>query len=46
MLIGQVGRLEFGQFILWCGPPALIALAASFLLLCWACGCIVDSGLK
>lgn len=35
MLIGQVGRLEFGRFIFWCGPPALIALAASFLLLCW-----------
>ncbi|WP_373499407.1 SLC13 family permease [Desulfococcus sp.] len=35
MLIGQVGRLEFGRFILWCGPPALLALAGSFLLLCW-----------
>jgi Na+/H+ antiporter NhaD/arsenite permease-like protein len=35
MLIGQVGRLEFGRFIYWCGPPALIALMGSYLLLCW-----------
>ncbi|RPJ73576.1 MAG: anion transporter, partial [Desulfobacteraceae bacterium] len=34
MLIGQVGRLDFGQFIGWCGPPTLVALAGSYLLLC------------
>lgn len=34
MLIGQVGRLDFSQFIGWCGPPTLVALAGSYLLLC------------
>ncbi|MCU0539885.1 MAG: SLC13 family permease, partial [Desulfobacterales bacterium] len=34
MLIGQVGRLDFGHFIAWCGPPSLAALAGSYLLLC------------
>ncbi len=34
MLIGQVGRLDFGHFIAWCGPPTLVALAGSYLLLC------------
>ena len=33
MLIGQVGRLDFGAFLLWCGPPSLIALLAAYLIL-------------
>ena len=24
MLIGQVGRLDFGRFFDWCGPPSLV----------------------
>jgi Na+/H+ antiporter NhaD/arsenite permease-like protein len=34
MLIGQVGRLHFGGFLLWCGPPALLALGGAYLILC------------
>lgn len=34
MLIGQVGRLDFGRFLLWCAPPTLIALAGAYLILC------------
>jgi Na+/H+ antiporter NhaD/arsenite permease-like protein len=30
MLIGQVMRLDFARFVLWCGPPSLAALAAAF----------------
>ena len=30
MLIGQVGRLHFGQFALWCGAPTLLSLAAAY----------------
>ncbi|MBN2492916.1 MAG: anion transporter [Planctomycetes bacterium] len=33
MLIGQMGRLPFGAFLLWCTPPALLALAGSYVLL-------------
>jgi Na+/H+ antiporter NhaD/arsenite permease-like protein len=33
MLLGQLGRLDFGHFILWCAPPATAALAGSYLLL-------------
>jgi Na+/H+ antiporter NhaD/arsenite permease-like protein len=35
MLIGQVGRLDFGRFFLWCAPPALLALVGSYLIICW-----------
>jgi Na+/H+ antiporter NhaD/arsenite permease-like protein len=35
MLIGQVGQLAFGRFIVWCAPPALISLSGSYLLLLW-----------
>ena len=35
MLIGQVGRLDFGHFLLWCGPPSLLALLASYGVLIW-----------
>jgi Na+/H+ antiporter NhaD/arsenite permease-like protein len=34
MLIGQIGRLPFDHFLYWCGPPALIALAGSYLIIC------------
>ncbi len=30
MLIGQLGRLSFIDFMLWCTPPALMALAGSY----------------
>ena len=30
MLIGQVGQLDFGGFLLWCGPPSVAALAAAY----------------
>jgi Na+/H+ antiporter NhaD/arsenite permease-like protein len=35
MLIGQVGRLEFTKFFFWCGPPAIIALVGSYLIILW-----------
>lgn len=35
MLIGQAGRLQFGEFLLWCTPPALLALGSAYLLLAW-----------
>ncbi len=33
MLIGQIGRLPFGEFIMWCLPPSLISLLVSYLIL-------------
>ncbi|MEJ5358675.1 MAG: SLC13 family permease [Desulfobacterales bacterium] len=36
MLIGQVGRLAFDRFFLWCAPPAAAALLTAYLLLCFA----------
>lgn len=30
MLIGQVGGLHFGRFLLWCAPPALLSLLAAY----------------
>ncbi len=35
MLIGQVGQLDFGRFIVWCGVPSLLALAAAYAILLW-----------
>ena len=35
MLIGQVLHLEFGAFLLWCLPPALLALAAAYGIILW-----------
>lgn len=35
MLIGQVARLSFVEFLLWCGPPSLLALLATYGLLVW-----------
>ncbi|MBN2468178.1 MAG: anion transporter [Deltaproteobacteria bacterium] len=34
MLIGQVARLHFGAFMLWCAPPSLLALLASYFFIC------------
>ncbi len=33
MLIGQLGRLYFGRFLLWCGPPSALALGAAYLII-------------
>jgi Na+/H+ antiporter NhaD/arsenite permease-like protein len=33
MLIGQVGRLDFGRFFLWCAPPSFLSLAAGYLII-------------
>ena len=30
MLIGQMGHLEFGPFLAWCGVPSLISLALAY----------------
>lgn len=35
MLIGQIGRLDFGYFSLWCSPPSILALAAAYLVILW-----------
>jgi Na+/H+ antiporter NhaD/arsenite permease-like protein len=35
MLIGQVGQLAFDDFAIWCAPPALAALAGSYLIIVW-----------
>ncbi len=33
MLIGQLGRLHFGRFLLWCGPPSALSLAAAYMII-------------
>jgi Na+/H+ antiporter NhaD/arsenite permease-like protein len=33
MLIGQVGRLDFAEFFLWCAPPSLLSLLAGYLVI-------------
>jgi len=33
MLIGQVGRLDFGAFLLWCAPPAVLSLLSGYLII-------------
>jgi len=35
MLIGQVGQLDFGRFLVWCGVPSLVSLAAAYGILLW-----------
>jgi Na+/H+ antiporter NhaD/arsenite permease-like protein len=35
MLIGQVGKLDFGHFLRWCCAPSLLALAAAYGILLW-----------
>jgi len=38
MLIGQVGKLDFGHFLCWCGPPALFSLAGSYAFIVYKYG--------
>lgn len=33
MLIGQLGMLDFRGFFLWCAPPAVLSLGASYLII-------------
>jgi Na+/H+ antiporter NhaD/arsenite permease-like protein len=33
MLIGQVGRLSFAHFFLWCAVPSVVSLAAGYVVL-------------
>ena len=35
MLIGQLGRLHFGAFLLWCSVPSAVALLSAYGLLAW-----------
>lgn len=37
MLIGQLAQLDFGDFLSWCLPPSLTALAATYLILLGCC---------
>lgn len=33
MLIGQTGDLDFGRFLLWCGPPSMVSLLLAYAIL-------------
>ncbi|AOY59792.1 MULTISPECIES: anion transporter [Desulfococcus] len=33
MLIGQVGRLDFGAFLIWCTPPVAVSLLGGYLII-------------
>jgi len=33
MLIGQVGALNFGRFVLWCLPPTIVSLVALYFII-------------
>jgi Na+/H+ antiporter NhaD/arsenite permease-like protein len=33
MLIGQLGKLDFAEFLLWCAAPSVLALMAAFVLI-------------
>ncbi len=33
MLIGQLGKLDFGHFFLWCTPPSILALIAAYFII-------------
>lgn len=35
MLIGQVGRLHFGAFLVWSTFPVVFSLLTGYLLICW-----------
>lgn len=35
MLIGQMGRLNFGDFLYWCFPPSILSLAAGYGAICY-----------
>lgn len=34
MLIGQIGGLHFGPFLLWCLPPAVLSLLGGYVFIC------------
>jgi Na+/H+ antiporter NhaD/arsenite permease-like protein len=33
MLIGQLGRLHFGRFLIWCAPPAILSLVGAYFII-------------
>lgn len=33
MLIGQLGRLDFGHFFLWCTPPSILSLIGAYFVI-------------
>ncbi|MBI3583348.1 MAG: anion transporter [Nitrospinae bacterium] len=33
MLIGQLGKLDFGHFFLWCTPPSLLSLIGAYFVI-------------
>jgi Na+/H+ antiporter NhaD/arsenite permease-like protein len=33
MLIGQLGKLDFGHFFLWCTPPSILSLIGSYFVI-------------
>ncbi len=33
MLIGQIGELNFGKYLLWCAPPTVLALGAAYVII-------------
>ncbi len=33
MLIGQIGGLEFGKFVLWCLPPTIVSLFLTYFII-------------
>ena len=35
MLIGQMARLDFGRFLVWCALPVLLSMAAAYGILLW-----------
>ena len=35
MLIGQMGGLSFGRFLLWCSLPTVLSMAAAYCILCF-----------
>ena len=33
MLIGQIGKLDFGHFFIWCLPPSILSLLGAFVII-------------
>ena len=33
MLIGQIGGLHFGKYLLWCAPPTVLTLGAAYFII-------------
>jgi Na+/H+ antiporter NhaD/arsenite permease-like protein len=38
MLIGQIGSLHFGGFVLWCLPPTIVSLVALYFIILFSYG--------